>query len=52
MEREKTDQQANTAPVRFRGSRIGFTKETERRVFFAMTLIMLAAGILYKTGVW
>jgi hypothetical protein len=52
MERKKTDQPADTTPVRFRHSRIGFTKETERRVFFAMTLIMLIAGILYKTGVW
>ena len=29
-------------------SRIYFSKETERRVFFYMTLIMLAAGIISK----
>jgi len=29
-------------------SRTYFSKETERRVFFYMTLIMLAAGIISK----
>ena len=29
-------------------SRIYFSKKTERRVFFYMTLIMLAAGIISK----
>lgn len=29
-------------------SRIYFSKETERRVFFYMTLIMLAAGVISK----
>lgn len=29
-------------------SRIYFSKETERRVLFYMTLIMLAAGIISK----
>ena len=52
MERIPTDQASNAAPVNFRRSRIGFTKETERQVFFIMTLVMLVAGILYKIGVW
>ena len=29
-------------------TRIYFSKETERRVFFYMTLIMLAAGLMGK----
>nr|WP_320190986.1 hypothetical protein [uncultured Desulfobacter sp.] len=29
-------------------TRIYFSKETERRVFFYMTLIMLAAGVISK----
>ena len=29
-------------------SRIYFSKETERRIFFYMTLIMLAAGVISK----
>ncbi len=29
-------------------NRIYFSKETERRVFFYMTLIMLAAGVISK----
>jgi len=52
MKRIETDQQSKAVPVGFRRSRIGFTKETERRVFFTLTVIMLVAGILYKTGVW
>lgn len=31
--------------------RIWFTREAERRFYFILTLIMLAVGILYKTGV-
>ena len=47
-----TDHQSKAAPANLRRSRIAFTKETERRVFFTMTIIMLVAGLLYKTGVW
>ena len=52
MQQIKTNQEPKAGPVGFRRSRIGFTKETERRVFFTMTVIMLVAGVLYKTGVW
>ncbi len=32
--------------------RLYFTRATERRIFFVLTLLMLAAGILMKLGVW
>ncbi|WP_020587358.1 hypothetical protein [Desulfobacter curvatus] len=35
-------------PPQITKNRIYFSKETERRVFFYMTLIMLAAGIISK----
>ena len=31
--------------------RVWFTREAERRFYFILTMIMLAVGILYKTGV-
>lgn len=31
--------------------RVWFSRETERRVYFILTVIMLVIGILYKTGV-
>jgi len=31
--------------------RVWFTREAERRFYFILTKIMLAVGILYKTGV-
>ncbi len=30
--------------------KIYFSKENERRFYFLLTIIMLLAGILYKTG--
>ena len=32
----------------FRNGKLYFTKETERRILFFMTLIMLASGLLMK----
>lgn len=29
----------------------GFSRATERKIFFIMTIVMLLWGILYKTGV-
>ncbi|MBC2710695.1 MAG: hypothetical protein HGJ94_06755 [Desulfosarcina sp.] len=52
MKQIENDHHSNSSPVCFRRGRIWYTKETERRVCFALTLIMLVAGILYKTGVW
>lgn len=34
-----------------RDGRLWFTREAERRFYFILTVIMLVAGILYKTGV-
>ncbi|WP_319526722.1 hypothetical protein [uncultured Desulfosarcina sp.] len=34
-----------------RDGRLWFTREAERRFYFVLTMIMLVAGILYKTGV-
>lgn len=31
--------------------RVWFTREAERRFYFILTMIMLAAGFLYKVGV-
>ena len=33
-----------------KSGRLWFTRKTERRLYFALTLIMLAFGLLYKTG--
>lgn len=34
----------------FENGKIYFGKDTERKFFFALTVIMLACGILYKLG--
>lgn len=34
------------------GSRLWFSQAAERRFYFILTMIMLAIGILYKTGIW
>jgi hypothetical protein len=47
-----SDMHSSATPVSLRRSRIGFTKKTERQIFFIMTLVMLVAGVLYKIGVW
>lgn len=33
------------------GGRLWFSKESERRFFFILTVIMMAVGILYRMGV-
>lgn len=33
-----------------RDGRLWFTREAERRFYFVLTVMMLAAGILYKMG--
>ncbi len=35
----------------YENGRVYFTKETERAFYFVLTLVMLVAGILYKTGI-
>ena len=41
-------QMSKKAGLKTTKTRIYFSKETERRVFFYMTLIMLAAGLMGK----
>ena len=51
--REKTVEARSPGPKRIRhGGRLWFSKEAERRFYFILTMIMLAIGILYKTGIW
>lgn len=35
----------------YKDGRFYFTKEAERSFYFILTLIMLVAGILYKSGI-
>jgi len=37
--------------VCYRDGRFYFTKEAERSFYFILTLIMLVAGIFYKSGI-
>jgi hypothetical protein len=37
--------------VHYENGRFYFTKQAERSFYFILTLIMLVAGILYKTGI-
>jgi len=39
-------------PLIFENGKIYFSKETERKFYFLLTLIMLIAGILYKVGLF
>ena len=34
-----------------RDGRIYFSRQTERKLFFILTLVMLVVGILYRLGV-
>ena len=36
----------------YKDGRFYFTKQAERSFFFVLTLIMLVAGVLYKTGIF
>lgn len=38
-------------PMIYADGRFYFTKEAERSFYFILTLLMLVAGICYKTGV-
>jgi hypothetical protein len=51
--RKGTVEPRSSEPKRIRqGSRLWFSKAAERRFYFILTMIMLAIGILYKTGIW
>ena len=38
--------------LHFKDGRLYFSKDTERRFFFALTVIMLVIGACFKLGVW
>ena len=47
MDREKTTQKTFT----YENGRLYFSKQTERSLFFVLTLGMLAGGVLAKLGI-
>ena len=47
----RTHQPANKM-LHFEDGRLYFSKDTERRFFFALTVIMLVIGACFKLGVW
>ena len=49
--RSRIDQKANKM-LHFEDGRLYFSKDTERRFFFALTVIMLVIGACFKLGVW
>ncbi len=46
MERQQNQNQVKK--IMFKDGKMYFTKETERRIFFFMTLIVLASGAVIK----
>jgi hypothetical protein len=47
----RTHQPANKM-LRYEDGRLYFSKDTERRFFFALTVMMLLVGACFKLGVW
>ena len=47
----RTHQQTDKL-LHFEDGRLYFSKKTERRFFFALTVIMLVIGAGFKLGVW
>ena len=43
--------ESNKKSICYRDGRFYFTKQAERSFFFVLTIIMLVAGVLYKTGI-
>ncbi len=44
------DEQKKT--LRYGNGKIYFTRETEKKIYFALTIIMLVLGILAKAGLF
>jgi len=38
--------------IRIKNGRLYFTKETERLIYFALTVVMLLAGLMVKIGLF
>ena len=49
--RSRTHQPANKL-LQFKDGRLYFNKDTERKFFFALTVIMLVIGACFKLGFW
>ena len=47
----RTDHQENKM-LHFDNGRLYFSQDTERKFFFALTIIMLLLGAGFKLGVW
>ncbi len=45
------DQQTGNI-LHYRNGRLYFSKDTERKFFFVLTVMMLLAGAGFKLGVW
>ncbi len=51
--KDRTTPEPSSIKERFKTfGRVRFNKNTERTVFFVLTLIMLAAGLLVKIEIW
>lgn len=53
MFREKGEEkgEATAKPMVYREGRLYFTRRMERRIFFGLTLLMLAWGVLVRLGI-
>ena len=47
----RTNQQTNKM-LYFENGRLYFSKDTERKFFFVLTVLMLLVGVCFKLGVW
>jgi len=45
-------EQKNNKILHLEDGRLYFSKDTERRFFFILTIIMLVLGACFKLGVW
>jgi len=50
MQKIQQTRSTNGPRLIFKGGRIWFSKERERRLLFILTLILLGTGILIKVG--
>ena len=51
MKKKVASSRSGMHPVIFHRGKIRYSRTTERRIFFILTLIMMISGILYKIGV-
>jgi len=51
-ERKMKKSSWKTKKIKFEGSRIYYSAQAERKIFFLLTLLMLSAGIMFKLGLF